>query len=373
MATTGRSTDATPATDAVATLLRDAEFVHLVGRTDGDALAAAGILGTALDAIDTPYQVSLATSAADAEDRLLDGGPAIGLGLDVGSAALTSGSVALAAFETAAGLDTSTGADHEPDPILAIAGAVAGGYAPQGPALEAAKSQGVERRPGLGLPTADIGAGLAYSGWLHGSFSGDEQAAGAFLAELDLPAELDADAHTRLASAVALDVTDSDDGSVDSIERVLAPLGGPAPFETVEGYGDVLDALAMTDPGTGLSFVLGHADRSDAIDVWRDAGERLHRTLERLSVSTAGDTAAGSVEDVAPSRVARLVRDFRVSESSVLISGPDSIALATEEDDARELLGAVFDPLRVSGTSRLAVADETADPMDVTADIQEAR
>ena len=373
MATTGRSTDATPATDAVATLLRDAEFVHLVGRTDGDALAAAGILGNALDALDTPYQVSLASSAADAEDRLLDGGSAIGLGLDVGTAALTAGSVALGAFETAVGLDTDTADDLDPDPILAIAGAVAGGFAPQGPALEAAQNQGVERRPGLGLPTADIGAGLAYSGWLHGSFSGDEQAAGAFLAELDLPAELDADAHTRLASAVALDVTDSEDGAVDSLDRVLAPLGGAAPFETVGGYGDVLDALATSDPGTGLSFVLGYADRSDAVDVWKEAGERLHRTLERLSVSSTGDIAAGSVENVAPSRVARLARDFRITESSVLVSGPDSIALATAEDDARELLGAVFDPSRVSGTSRLAIVDETADPMDVTEDIQEAR
>jgi len=43
-----------------ATALADAEFVRLVGTADGDALAAAGLLTSALEAIGTPYQVSLA-------------------------------------------------------------------------------------------------------------------------------------------------------------------------------------------------------------------------------------------------------------------------------------------------------------------------
>lgn len=367
MATTGRSTDATPAPDAVATLLRDAAFVHLVGHENGDALAAAGILADALDALDTPYQVSLASSTADAEDRLLDGGTTLGLGLDVGDSALGPDSAALGAFETAAVLGT------DPNPILAIAGAVAGGFVPQGPALEAAEADGVERRPGIGLPTADIGAGLAYSGWLRGSFSGDEQAAGAFLADLDLPAELDADAHTRLASAVALDATGSGSEGVGALDRVLAPLGASGPFETIEGYADVLDALAATDPGTGLAFVLGYEDRSAAIDAWKEAGERLHRTIERLSLSSESDVAFAEIEADAPRRVARLVRDFWAAGSAVVIRGQDSLALATHEDDARQLLGSVFDTSRVSGTESLAVVDEAGGSTAVVEHIQEAR
>ncbi|WP_204282247.1 hypothetical protein, partial [Serratia marcescens] len=45
---------------------------------------------------------------------------------------------------------------------------------------------------GVGVPTADLAAGLAHSTLVHASFSGDEQAAGAFLAELGLPPEPDA-------------------------------------------------------------------------------------------------------------------------------------------------------------------------------------
>jgi hypothetical protein len=372
MATTGRTAEATHAPDEVATLAGDAGFVHLLGRADGDGLAAVGLLGRALDATGTPYQVSIARCRADAEERLVDGGTTLGIGLSTGDASLSEGSAALEAYETASRLDT------DPDPFLAIAGAVAGGFAPSGAALAAAEADGVERRPGLGLPTAELATGLAYSGLVHASFSGDEQAVGAFLADLGLPAELDDDAHTRLASAVALDATGQPDGSraVAAIDALLAPFDSPdpAPFETIEGYADVLDALAWTDPGTGVAYLLGHEDREAALDVWKAAGTTLHPTVERMDLSAEGDIVGGAIEDGDPRRVARLVRDFRAGASSVVITSADAVALATGdgEPDARARLAAEYDEDRVAGTETLALAAVEDDLESIRTTLAEA-
>lgn len=369
MATTGRTTDGADDATDVASLLRAAEFVQLVGAPDGDALAAVGILGNALDTLETPYQVSMATSVADAESRLLDRGTTLGLGLATGDGHLADDSTALGAYDVASTLDA------DPDPVLAIAGAIAGGVVPSGKALDAAEANGVVRRPGVGLPTADIGAGLAFSGRLHGSFSGDEQSAGAFLADLSLPAELDDDAQTRLASAVALDVAGSTatGATTDALESVLAPFDALGPFETVEGYADVLDTLAATDPGIGVAFVLGYEEKATALEAWKTAGKQLHQTVARLALESTDDVAYGTIEAGAPRSVARLVRDFRHSAPAVLVSGPTSIAIATTDMDARALLSEAFEDDLVTGTDTLAVADTDGTADTVAETVQEAR
>lgn len=358
MSTTGRSTATTTAPEDVATRLREAAFVTLVGHADGDALAGLGLLGRALDAIETPYQVSVVDSSRRAHDRVVedeDDEATLALGLpNVASLSLEERSIAVAAYDVAAALDV------DPDPVLAIAGATAAGEVPQGSTLGAARERGVERRPGLGIPTADLAQGLAYSGLLHGSFSGDENAAGAFLAELDLPAEIDDDGWTNLASAVAIEATEppAPTSTVTAIEQALGPLAAPGPFETIEGYGDVLEALARTDPGQGVAYVLGHGDRQDALDTWRTYGGTVHRTVAGLNPTETGDLAFAKVEDADPWTVARLVRDFRVETPNVLVGGEDTVVLATTDEDA---LGWFEDALAAEPTGRPTLAAVESD------------
>jgi len=97
------------------------------------------------------------------------------------------------------------------DPIRSspLAGVVAAGSVPgtdgSGDALEAAEhTDRVRRRPGVALPTVDLADGLAASMLVRTSYSGDSEAARAALADLGLPADLDDDAHRRLASLVAV-------------------------------------------------------------------------------------------------------------------------------------------------------------------------
>lgn len=352
MATTGRSAETTPAPERAATLCRESEFVHLVGSPDGDSLAAIGVLGRALDTLSVPYQASIARTPADAATRLVDGGESISIGLpETGDTRFVEGSLAVGAYETARILDT------DPDPILAIAGAIAGGFSPTGPALEAAEEAGVQERPGLGLPTADLTTGLAYSGWLHAEFSGDEQQAGAFLADIGLPAEMDDDAHTRLASTIALEITGAvgDERPAAGLADVVAPLSSPGPFETVEGHADVLDAVAMNAAGIGLAFVLGHTNSDAAVEEWKTARERLHRTVHHVELEDWNEFQVGTAETQDPRAAARLVRDFR-ADGPVVIVGQDAVALAIGDRDAGELLRKLHEPRRVIGNGTLAEA-----------------
>jgi hypothetical protein len=364
MATTGRSTDAASDPDRAATLVRDADFLMLLGSEDGAALAAVGIIGAALDDLGVPYQASLVPSSAAAETRLVDEGLAVTAGLEAGDLALSRDTPALAAYDVA----TALGAD--PDPVLAIAGAVAGGTVPNGAALEAATASGVERRPGVGIPTEDLAVGLAYSGLLHADFSGDEEAARSFVDALDADADTDA-ARTRLASMIGIEVSDAAGGSQGGLERVLAPMSSPGPFETIEGYADVLSALAQTDPGTGIAFVLGHASPTDALESWKTAGAAIHRGVVSLDLSRVGDVAVGTVDGVTPVPVARLARDFRVSDPNVLVGNGEAVALATTERDARSWLTTTFDDRLVTGGPDLAVVTEADDPTTVAERLQE--
>jgi len=246
----------------------------------------------------------------------------------------------------------------DPDPVVALAGVVAAGSVPgtdgSGDALEAAEhTDRVRRRPGVALPTVDLADGLAASMLVRTSYSGDSEAARAALADLGLPADLDDDAHRRLASLVAVDVADAEGASTraaSAVERALRPyatVGDAAPFETVGGYADVLDALAREAPGTGVALALdsdpGDELRAAALDAWRSHGLAAHRALDDATigrydgclvarVALAGGDRSEEDGDAAPDAaavlptVARLVRDFR---------SPEPVAVAVDEAAGR--------------------------------------
>ncbi|MFB6082057.1 MAG: hypothetical protein ABEJ67_04465 [Halanaeroarchaeum sp.] len=358
MATTGRPAAERPDVDALAATLGEADFVHLVSHADGDAIAAAGLLATALGT-DTPYQVSTARTRAAADRRLGTTDDAtVALGFDATDAdvSLVADSVALAAYDVA----TTIG---DGDPVLALAGALAAGVVPQGPVLDAAAEAGVERRSGVGLPTADLADGLAHSRLFHAGFSGQEGQAGAFLADLDLPADLDEAAHERVASAVALDATEppAPPRAADAIEAALRPHVLPdGPFETAEGYGDVLDALARTAPGLATTLAVGRFDRAGVLDAWRDHAAAVHAAVRMAERSRHQGLVVLETEGADTWTVARLARDFRSAEPAVLVVG-DDVALATTDRNAREILADAGDPDAMGGRDRLASAGPAAD------------
>jgi hypothetical protein len=362
------ATSATPAPDALADLLADAPFARLVATDDGDALAAAGLLARALRAVGTPFQVRV---AADPVPDDADDGVAVTVGAARGPHAI-SGAGRPASTDAFA---VSRALGVEPDPVVALAGVVAAGSVPgtdgSGDALDAAEaSERVRRRPGVAIPTADLADGLAASTLVRTPYSGDPEAARAALAELGLPADLDDDAHRRLASLVAVDVADADGASAraaTAVERALRPYATDGPFETVGGYADILDALAREAPGTGVALALD-ADPSDdlrtaALDGWRSHGLAAHRALDaattgrydgcvvaRVDIAGGDRPDEGDADDGDAARdaaavlptVARLVRDFR---------SPEPVAIAVDESAGR-LAAAAVEPLGLGDACR---------------------
>ncbi|MFB6125095.1 MAG: hypothetical protein ABEJ59_03960 [Halanaeroarchaeum sp.] len=371
MATTGRAAAERTDADALTATLQESAFVHLVSHADGDAVAAAGLLVRALGS-DTPFQVSVVRTRAAADRRIESTeGTAIALGVDASEAdgVLTDESVALAAYDVANELGS-------PDADLAIAGALAGGVVPHGPALEAAEDVGLKRRPGVGIPTADLADGLAHSRLFHAGFSGEERQAGAFLAELDLPADIDDSARRTIASAVALDATEppAPSRAAEAIQGALRPHVLPdGPFETAEGYADVLDALARTAPGLAIGLAMDRFDRTDVLTAWREHARSVHEALRladraRHAGFVVLETTAGDAWTTA-----RLARDFRSAEPTVLVVGDGEVALATTDADAAALLETVVDVDAVGGGTALASAETDLANDDLVDALSEAR
>jgi len=338
MSTTGREQSQAPAADAVAASLERADFVRLVSDATGDALAATGVLARALDDAATPFQASV-VGPFENPDRTTEADTTVALG-----PTHTTADHGLAATPAATAFAVARALDATASPTLALAGSIAGGNI-DGTVAEAAEQAGLERRPGLAVPVADIADGLAHSTLLSGPFSGDEERARAVLADLELGAEMDEDDRRRVASLVALGVTeDAPPRAADAVGRALRPYAG-GPFETVGGYADVLDAVARERPGTGIALGLGHERvHSAALSAWREHASTAHRAV--------GDATTGRYDGLFVARgdampvgtVARLVADFHAPEPvTLVVTDGEAAVRATDGQDVAAAMAAATD------------------------------
>ncbi len=348
MSTTGRP-ERSPA-DSVAAACREAGLVRLVAAPTGDALAATGVLGRVLAANDVPFQASVAAApdhehgATDADCRIAFGRPDVEA--DHAILADADGAVSQQAYAVAGELGDA-------DPVLALAGTIAADRPATGLVHEDATAAGVERRPGIAVPTDDLADGLAHSTLVHGPLSGDEEAAAEAVADLDVDdgdgtvgATGDEETGRRVASLAALSVTGTPDATsraADAVERFCRPCVG-GPFATVGGYADVLDALAVSRPGLGIALALGRADAEDARSAWRDHAEAAHRGVREVDLQRHDGLVV--LRDVSGplATVARLVRDFRSPEPVVLAvadeaAAADAAVVATSADETVDLAG----------------------------------
>lgn len=352
MSTTGREQTPAPAASDVAASLREATFVRLVSDAAGDALAGTGVLARALDAAGTPFQASVVAPFAD-PDRTTEADVtvALGPGHSTGDHTLSASPAATAfdiARELGAGADPEAGPGA--DPVLALAGTLAGGDA-DGTVAEAAEQAGVERRPGIAVPVTDLADGLAHTTLVSGPFSGDEERARATLAALDLGPEPDADDHRRLASLVALDVTeDTSPAAADAVARLLHPYVG-GPFETVGGYADVLDAVARDRPGVGIALALGHESVHDAaLSAWRDHATRAHTAVAEATTGRYDGLFVARGDAMPVGTVARLIAQFHAPEAvTLVVTDGEAAVRATDGRDVADALRVATDA--VGGTT----------------------
>ncbi|WP_049970443.1 hypothetical protein [Haladaptatus cibarius] len=335
MATSGRtaSEDAPTASDIAATL-RDADFVRIVAYPSGDALAASGILARSCATTGIPFQVSATRFPAqraeshDDEVVMTVGAP----GGDVALPEHPEHPASLSAFEAGEELGGA------PDPVLALAGVVAGGTTPGASDVSDAPgcarllevaSDRLTRRPGASTPTEDLADGLAHSTLIHAGFSGNPGAVQAELAEIGLPVELDDDAHRRVASLVALSVTGPESATPragETVENALRPYElENGPFATLGGYADVLDAVAREQSGMGIALALGYDARAPALDAWREHAKKAHTVLHEATTGRYDGLFVARTDDAPVETAVRLLGNFR---------SPEPIALVVTDDEA---------------------------------------
>ena len=342
MSTTGRDQAPAPSPSDLAAALDGAAFVRLVSDATGAALAGTGVLARALSADDTPFQASVVAPFAD-PDRTTEADVTVALGAGGHGADHTlSAQPAATAFAIARELGAS------PDPVLALAGTVAGGDV-DGTVANAAERAGIERRPGLAVPVADTADGLAHSTLVSGPFSGDVEATRATLAALDLPGDtrvdLTADDHRRVASLVALAVTeDTPERATDAVAAGLHPYAG-GPFETVGGYADVLDAVAREAPGTGIALALGHEGvRESALSAWRTHARRAHGAVADATTGRYDGLFVARGDTMPVGTVSRLVADFHAPEPvALVVTDGEAAACATDGRDVAAIMRAATD------------------------------
>lgn len=389
--------------ESAAAALSSAAFVRLVPRADGDALAAAGLLARALRGVGVPFQVRVAALGADVPAS--GDGVLAAVGSDLTDADVTVESPAeptsLRAYEVAsalvgestdAGADTGTDPTAPPDPVLALAGVVAGGAHPGSAAaslVETAEAGGaIERRPGVAVPVDDPVDGLAHSTLFHAPFSGDGTAVETALASISQStgsgtasdgaasdgAASDDGTRRAIASFLALSTAEDADATpraATAVERALGPYATPdGPLATIGGFADVLDAAARERPGTGLALALGHGGREAALAVWRDHATAVHDALRNghtgrydgvfVVRGDHGDERGGSDADEARragrlATLARLARDFRSPEPLVLALGDGVAALSACESGAADAAAALATEFGVD----VGVADAT--------------
>jgi hypothetical protein len=332
MSTTGHRTEAAHAASDVAADLREAGFVRLVARPDGDALAATGLLARALSEVGVPFQAGVVPTDGAATRRLeAADGLGLSVGADVGATAVPAGTrpASVTAAEVARALDA------DPDPVLALAGAFAAGRTPgEGDTARLLETADLARRPGLAAPVDDPADGLAHSTLVHARFSGRPDEAAAIVADAaDAVDDLGDEAgRRRVGSLVAVEAA-GDEAASDragvALERALHPYATPkGPFATVGGYADVLDALARERPGTGVALALGGDVREDALAAWREHATRAHEALRDATTGRYDGLQVARVGDAPVATAARLLAEFRSPEPVAMVVTDGAAAAA---------------------------------------------
>ncbi|MFB6300110.1 MAG: hypothetical protein ABEH65_07620 [Halobacteriales archaeon] len=376
MSITGHQQNAATDPPAVAHTLREAPFANLLARADGASLAATALLIQACEAIGLPYQVSPIRTRAAAADRragMADATAVIAVGMDTTDPADGNGDgvdadAHLAGQPVTAALEVADQLEASVSPTLALAGIVAAGEV-----LSAYPSlidrAGLERRPGIAIPTADPIDGLAHTTLTHGPFSGDPERTAETIAGIDGETMTEAD-HRQLASLTAVAVTGAADATpraATAVEAVLRPYPIDGPVATLGGYADVLEATAATAPGVGIALALDGDVRSAALDHWRDHARRVHVGVRSASTARYDGLLVARLDDEGDDTtpveaVARLLRDFRAPEPAVLAIAGDRAGLATTETPAAAVLPAATAAVGGSALTRGDRGFATIDP-----------
>jgi hypothetical protein len=346
MTTSDRPEERTaPGDGEIAATIRETGLCQLVASARADAIAAATLLATGCDASGVPYHVCAVRTREELRSRLASADPdteTVVVGADAsGSPGIADRPVSGRAHAIASEL----GAD--PDASLALAGVVAAGFDPADAVPGLPDRADADLTAGVAIPTEDPADGLAHTTLAHADFSGEKRRVEEELAGFGAPPEPRNVA--SLLAVAAAGPAGASTRSATAIERSIHPYRLPGPFATVGGYADVLSALARRSPGLAIALAMTGEGRDAALSAWRERGVRTHAAVRSADTERYDGLLLARIDGpVAP--VARLLRDFRSPEPTVLAISDGEAAIASTETD---LAGSIETAADAAGGSGL--------------------
>lgn len=306
-------------------ICENAGFVHLVGVDNGASLAATGVMARTLRAIDIPFQASLASFP---DEQHTSDDATIAIGWNGGDISFSTGSLVEIAWQCGSAL-----APDVVEPDLAFAGLRSEGFP-----MSTLEIDRPTQSPGIALPTEDVITGLAASSNLRGPFSGTEENASSFVSELALE-EQDIIHSRKGASAIALAVLrDTGPRGSDALTNVLHPHQSSR-FMTIEGYAEILDAIAKEEPGTGLALVLGNPVEEDVYHCWQQHGKQAHQALSAAETQRHKGLFVARSEDDFPLRtISRICHNYVSPEPITVAVGQSRGAIVASSPISEGLL-----------------------------------
>lgn len=301
-----------------------ADFVRIHTREAPDSLVAAGLLARYCYDQGIPFHVRpRGVSAQVPAEGDLSGDNTVDVALPGGTSD-TDGPVCYRVYEFLTELDAT------PDPFYTLAGITAADYDPGTVApsiLEAAVSS---QDPGIGIPTTNWVMGLAYSTLQHTDYSGDVDATRATLEAYGIsdPSTASPKVHASFAAVTSVTSAISTSQSATGLNRFLKPHLIDHPYQSIEGYSDIIRVLSQPRPGHVLSLALPNPDYDAIRSHWQTYAAQAHNAVQTATPTATDHYYRADIDTKYTLMPARLL-SYHTTNPTVIAGNDTHIALYT--------------------------------------------
>lgn len=301
-----------------------ADFVRIYTREIPDSLVAAGLLARYCYDQGIPFHVrTRGVTTPVPEDTDLSGEGTVEVTF-AGGTADTDRPVCCRVYEFL------TEHDATPDSLYVLAGIAAADYDPATVAPSILEAAVDSEEPGIGIPTTDWITGLAYSTHQHTDYSGDVDATRAALEAFGISDPQAASPKEYASFAAVTSVTSgiSTSQSATGLNRFLTPHMIDHPYQSIEGYSDIIRVLSQPCPGHVLALAFPTPEYDSIRSHWQTYAEQAHNAVQTATPTATEYYYRADLDTEYPLLPARLL-SYHTTNATVIAANNTQVALYT--------------------------------------------
>ncbi len=302
-----------------------ADFVRIYTRRSPDSLVAAGLLARFCTDEGIPFHVRPLDSGAPVPTVVDPDDDTIEVAISCRDSTPEE-PICLLVHDFLSDLGASL------DPLYTLAGIDAADYDPETIAPELLADTGCAQEPGIGIPTSDIVTGLASSTLQHTEYSGDVDATQQALDAFGIPDPAKATPKELASFAAVTSVTSarSTHQSAQGLTRFLHPHFIEHPYQSIEGYGDIIRVLSHPTPGHVISLALPTPEYDLIRSRWQTYATEAHDAVRTATPTATNNYYRANINTEFPFTPARLL-SYHTTQPTVITATPTHIALYTRD------------------------------------------